>query len=126
MSGEEFALLQRLWFHRLAVGIAITTAAFAALLAGLGTLFGVGLLLFGAAVIGAVSAVTIVALLLGKKGRLLVGAQLVSGAGVVHAVVQSYLFPFAAPALAVSVVLAVASVLPYIEGRPLRWLVASG
>src|SRR4029077_6104312 len=38
-------------------------------------------------------------------------------------IVQSYLFPFAASALAVSAVLSVACVLPYVQGRPLRWLV---
>ena len=59
----------------------------------------------------------------GGLGRLLLGAQLLAGAGVAHAIVQSYLFPFAASALAVSAVLSVASVLPYVHGRPLRWLV---
>ena len=42
---------------------------------------------------------------------------------VAHAIVQSYLFPFAASTLAVSAILSVASVLPYVHGRPLRWLV---
>ena len=50
-------------------------------------------------------------------------AQIVASAGVAHAIVQSYLFPFAASTLAVSAILSVASVLPYVHGRPLRWLV---
>jgi signal transduction histidine kinase/CheY-like chemotaxis protein len=72
-----------------------------------------------------VFAFALLALALASAHRLLLAAQLLAGAGVAHAVVQSYLFPFAAPALAVSVILSVASVLPYVHGRPLRWLVVS-
>jgi PAS domain S-box-containing protein len=125
MNGEDFAHLQRRWFRRLTVGIAATAAAFAGLLATLGARSGVAVLFMGAATIGALSAVAIVALVLGAHRRLLVASELVATAGIVHAIVQSFLFPFAVPALAVSVVLAVASTLPYVSGRPLRWLVAS-
>jgi len=125
MSEDDFAALQRAWFRRLTAGSAVTTAGFTALLAGLGIWHHVELLLTGAAIIGAVFVIDLVALALVNRGRLLLAAQLFAGAGVAHAIVQSYAFPFAAAALAVSVVLSVASVLPYVHGRPLRWLVAS-
>lgn len=48
MSSEEFAVVQRRWFHRLTIGIAVTTALFAGLLVVLGVLFRVRLLFLGA------------------------------------------------------------------------------
>jgi signal transduction histidine kinase/FixJ family two-component response regulator len=125
MSREDFAALERRWFRQLTISTVVTTAGLAALLAGLGVWLHVRLLLFGAALIAAVFLIALISLVLASRGRLLLGAQLLAGAGVTHAIVQSYFFPFAAPALAVSLVLSVASVLPYVEGRPLRWLVAS-
>jgi signal transduction histidine kinase/ActR/RegA family two-component response regulator len=125
MSSEQFAELQSRWFRRLAVGVAITCVLFAAALGGLGLVLHINLLLLGAGILGALSAVSLIALFAAARKQLLVGAQLLSGAGVAHAIVQSYLFPFAAPALAVSIVLSVASVLPYVTGRPLRWLVGA-
>src|SRR5262245_10963166 len=125
MGEKEFAALQQGWFRQLTTCSAVTTAGFTALLAGLGVWLQVRTLLLGAGVIGAVFVLQLIALAWAASGRLLFSAQLLAGAGVAHAVVQSYLFPFAAPALAVSVVLSVASVLPYVHGRPLRWLVVS-
>ena len=116
--------LHRAWFRQLTTCGAIIAAGFTALLAGLGVWLEVKVLLVGAAFVGAVFLVTVIALALARVGRLLLGAQLLAGAGVAHAIVQSYLFPFAASALAVSAVLSVASVLPYVHSRPLRWLVA--
>ena len=115
--------LQREWFRRLTISGAVTAAGFTALLAGLGVLLHVKVLLLGAAIVGGVFLVTLLALILARRGRLLLPAQLLAGAGVAHAVVQSYLFPFAASVLAVSAVLSIASVLPYVHGRPLRGLV---
>src|SRR6186713_2774454 len=125
MGEKEFAALQRGWFRQLTICGAITAAGFTVLLAGLGLWLQVKVLLLGGGVIGAVFVFQLIALALAASDRLLLGAQLLAGAGVAHAIVQSYLFPFAAPALAVSVVLSVASVLPYVHGRPLRWLVVS-
>src|SRR5262245_48310704 len=125
MGEKEFAALQQGWFRQLTTCSAVTTAGFTALLAGLGVWLQVRTLLLGAAVIGAVFVLQLIALAWAASGRLLVSAQLLAGAGVAHAVVQSYLFPFAAPALAVSVVLSVAFALPYVHGRHLRWLVVS-
>lgn len=125
MGEKEFAALQQGWFRRLTTCSAVTTAGFTALLAGLGVWLHVRTLLVGATVIATVFVLQLTALAWAASGRLLFPAQLLAGAGVAHAVVQSYLFPFAAPALAVSVVLSVASVLPYVHGRPLRWLVVS-
>ena len=115
--------LQRVWFRKLTISGAFTAAGFTALLAGLGASLQIKVLLLGAAIVGGVFLVTLLALVLARHGRLPLGAQLLAGAGVAHAVVQSYLFPFAAPALAVSAVLSVATVLPYVHGRPLRGLV---
>jgi two-component system CheB/CheR fusion protein len=123
MSEEEFVALQQAWFRRLTTCGAVTAAGFTALLGALGVQLHVQVLLIGAGVVGAVFLLTLIALALGHAGRLLQGAQLLAGAGVAHALVQSYLFPFAAPALAVSAVLSIACVLPYVHGRPLRWLV---
>jgi len=125
MGEKDFAALQQGWFRRLTTCSAVTTAGFTALLAGLGVWLHVRTLLVGAAAIATVFVLQLTALAWSASGRLLLPAQLLAGAGVAHAVVQSYLFPFAAPALAVSVVLSVASVLPYVHGRPLRWLVVS-
>jgi signal transduction histidine kinase/FixJ family two-component response regulator len=125
MGEKEFSALQQGWFRRLTTCSAVTTAGFTALLAGLGVWLHVRTLFVGAAAIAAVFVLQLIALAWAASGRLLFPAQLLAGAGVAHAVVQSYLFPFAAPALAVSVVLSVASVLPYVHGRPLRWLVVS-
>jgi signal transduction histidine kinase/ActR/RegA family two-component response regulator len=123
LAGETATPLYRQWFRQLTTCGAVIAAGFTALLAGLGVWLGVKLLLVGAAFVGAVFLVTLIALALARAGRLLLGAQLLAGAGVAHAIVQSYLFPFAASALAVSVVLSVACVLPYVHSRPLRWLV---
>jgi len=123
-EGLETALQQD-WFRRLTTWGAVVAAGFTALLAGLGLWLAVRLLLIGAVFVGAVFLVTLIALALARAGRLRLGAQILAGAGVAHAIAQSYLFPFAAPVLAVSAVLSVASVLPYVHGRPLRWLVAS-
>jgi signal transduction histidine kinase/DNA-binding NarL/FixJ family response regulator len=120
---ERPALLHLSWFRQLTICGAIIAAGFTLLLAGLGVWLDVAVLLVGAALVGAVFVVTLVALALARPGRLLLAAQLLAGAGVAHAIIQSYLFPFAASVLAVSVVLSVASVLPYVEGPPLRWLV---
>src|SRR5262245_60296331 len=125
MGEKEFAALQQGWFRQLTTCSAVTSAGFTALLAGLGVCLQVRVLLLGAGVIAVVFAVTMLALALAARRRLVLGAQLLAGAGVLHAVVQSYLFPFAASALAVSAVLAVVSVLPYVRGRSLRWLVFS-
>jgi PAS domain-containing protein len=125
MGDKDFAALQQGWFRQLTTCGAVTSAGFTALLAGLGFWLNVRLLLVGACVVGAVFLLTMIALALAATGRLVQAAQLLAGGGVAHAVVQSYLFPFAAPALAVSVVLSVASVLPYVQGRPLRWLVVT-
>ena len=115
--------LQREWFRRLTLSGAVTAAGFTALLAALGVLLQVKVLLVGAGIVGGVFLVALLALILARRGGLLLPAQLLAGAGVAHAVVQSYLFPFAAPTLAVSAVLSIASVLPYVHGRPLRGLV---
>ena len=123
MSDEDFAALQQVWFRRLMTCGAVTAAGFTALLAGLGARLHVTVLLIGAAILAPVLVLTLIALVIGRKGHLLVAAQIVASAGVAHAVVQSYLFPFAASTLAVSAILSVASVLPYVHGRPLRWLV---
>src|SRR6478672_4153159 len=123
MSDEDFAALQQVWFRRLMTCGAVTAAGFTALLAGLGARLHVTVLLIGAAILAPVLVLTLIALVIGRKGHLLVAAQLVASAGVAHAAVQSYLFPFAASTLAVSAILSVASVLPYVHGRPLRWLV---
>jgi len=123
MGDKDFAALQQQWFRRLTTSGALTAAGFTALLAGLGVWLHVDVLLIGAAILGGVVVVTLIALALGRRGRLLEAAQLLAVAGVAHAVVQSYLFPFAASVLAVSVVLSVACVLPYVHGRPLRRLV---
>jgi len=123
MGEKEFAALQQDWFRRLTTCGAVTAAGFTALLAGLGVWLHVTVLLIGAAILGAVFLVTLIALPLGRRGRLLAAAQLLAIAGVAHAIIQSYLFPFAASVLAVSVVFSVACVLPYVHGRPLRWLV---
>ena len=123
MSDEDFAALQQVWFRRLMTCGAVTAAGFTALLAVLGARLHVTVLLIGAAILAPVLVLTLIALVIGRKGHLLVAAQLVAGAGVAHAIVQSYLFPFAASTLAVSAILSVASVLPYVHGRPLRWLV---
>jgi signal transduction histidine kinase/CheY-like chemotaxis protein len=125
MGEREFAALQRGWFRQLTTCSAMTAAGFTVLLAGLGVWLQVKVLLLGGGVIAAVFVFQLIALALAASDRLLLGAQLVAGAGVAHAIVQSYLFPFAAPALAVSAILSVASVLPYVHGRPLRWLVLS-
>jgi len=125
MGEKDFAALQQGWFRQLTTCGAVTSAGFTALLAGLGVWLNVRLLLLGACVIGAVFLLAMIALALVAAGRLVLAAQLLASGGVAHAVVQSYLFPFAAPALAVSVVLSVASVLPYVQGRPLRWLVVT-
>jgi len=123
MGDEDFAALQQVWFRRLMTCGAVTAAGFTALLAGLGAWLHVTVLLVGAAILAPVLVLTLIALAIGRRGHLLVAAQLVASAGVAHAIVQSYLFPFAASTLAVSAVLSVASVLPYVHGRPLRWLV---
>src|SRR6478752_4853468 len=115
MGEKDLAALQQGWFRQLTTCGAVISAGFTAMLAGLGVWLDVRLLLLGAGVIGSVFVLTLIALVF--------AAQLLAVAGVAHAVVQSYLFPFAAPALAVSVVLSVASVLPYVHGRQLRWLV---
>jgi len=125
MSEKDFAALQQGWFRQLTTCSAVTTAGFTALLAGLGVCLDVKVLVLGAAVIATVFVIQMFALALAARGRLVFAAALVAGAGVAHGVVQAYLFPFAAPALAVSVVLSVASVLPFVGGRPLRWLVVS-
>jgi len=125
MGEKDFAALQQGWFRQLTTCGAVTSAGFTALLAGLGIWLQVRLLLLGAGAVGVVFLLTLIALALAATGRLVLGAHLLATGGVAHAVVQSYLFPFAAPALAVSVVLSVASVLPYVHGRPLRWLVVS-
>jgi len=125
MGEKEFSALQQGWFRQLTTCGAVTSAGFTAFLAGLGVWLHVRVLIVGAGVVGAVFLVTLIALALAAGARLLLAAQLLAGAGVGHAVVQAYLFPFAAPALAVSVVLSVATVLPYVHGRPLRWLVIS-
>jgi len=123
MGEEEFAALQQDWFRRLTTCGALTAAGFTALLGGLGLRLHVTVLLIGAAIVGAVLLLALIALALGRAGHLLRGAQLLAAGGVAHAVVQSYLFPFAAPTLAVSAVLSIAGVLPYVHGRPLRGLV---
>ena len=123
MGDEDFAALQQVWFRRLTTCGAVTAAGFTALLAGLWAWLHVPVLLIGAAILAPVLVLTLIALAIGRKGHLLVAAQIVASAGVAHAIVQSYLFPFAASTLAVSAVLSVASVLPYVHGRPLRWLV---
>jgi signal transduction histidine kinase/FixJ family two-component response regulator len=120
---QQETALQREWFRRLTISGAVTAAGFTALLAALGVLLGVKVLLVGAGIVGGVFLVALLALILARRGGLLLPAQLLAGAGVAHAVVQSYLFPFAAPTLAVSAVLSIASVLPYVHGRPLRGLV---
>src|SRR5262245_13644169 len=117
MRDDDFAALQQ-WFRRFTTCGAATAAGFTALLAGLGVRLHVTVLLAGAAIVGAVFLSTLVALSVARKGRLLAGAQLVATAGLAHAIVQSYLFPFGAAALAVSAVLSVACVLPYVHGRP--------
>ena len=123
MGDEDFAALQQVWFRRLMTCGAVTAAGFTALLAGLWAWLHVPVLLIGAAILAPVLVLTLIALAIGRKGHLLVAAQIVASAGVAHAIVQSYLFPFAASTLAVSAILSVASVLPYVHGRPLRWLV---
>jgi signal transduction histidine kinase/FixJ family two-component response regulator len=123
MSDKEFAALQQAWFGRLTTCGAVTAAGFTALLAGLGLRLHVSVLLLGAAIVGTVFLFTLIALPLGRRGHLLAGAELMAAAGLAHAIVQSYLFPFAAATLAVSAVLSIACVLPYVHGRPLRWLV---
>ena len=123
MGDEDFAALQQVWFRRLTTCGAVTAAGFTALLAGLWAWLHVPVLLIGAAILAPVLVLTLIALAIGRKGHLLVAAQIVASAGVAHAIVQSYLFPFAASTLAVSAILSVASVLPYVHGRPLRWLV---
>src|SRR4029078_4847785 len=125
MGEKDFAALQQGWFRQLTTCGAVTSAGFTALLAGLGIWLQGRLLLLGAGAVGVVFLLTLIALALAATGRLVLGAHLLATGGVAHAVVQSYLFPFAAPALAVSVVLSVASVLPYVHGRPLRWPVVS-
>jgi signal transduction histidine kinase/ActR/RegA family two-component response regulator len=125
MGENDFSTQQHRWFRRLTTGGAVTAAGFTALLAVLGVWLKVEVLLWGAGAIATVFVLTLIALTLAAAGRLPLAARLLAGAGVAHAVVQSYLFPFAAPALAVSVVLSVASALPYVKGRPLRWLVVS-
>src|SRR5262245_4564832 len=126
MGENDFSAQQHGWFRQLTICGAATAAGFTALLAGLGVWLHVRVLLFGAGALATVFALTLIALTLAAAGRLPLAAHLLAGAGVAHAVLQSYLFPFAAPALAVSVVLSVASVLPYVRGQPLRWLVVSG
>ncbi len=123
MGHEDFAALQQVWFRRLTTCGAATAAGFTALLAALGAHFHVTVLLIGAAILAGVLVLTLIALVLGRQGHLLTAAQIVASAGVAHAIVQSYLFPFAASTLAVSAVLSVACVLPYVDGRPLRRLV---
>ena len=123
MGDEDFAALQQVWFRRLTTCGAVTAAGFTALLAGLWAWLHVPVLLIGAAILAPVLVLTLIALAIGRRGHLLVAAQIVASVGVAHAIVQSYLFPFAASTLAVSAVLSVASVLPYVHGRPLRWLV---
>jgi len=123
MVEDKATPLQQQWFRQLATCGAIIAAAFTALLAGLGLWLEVKILLVGAAFVGTVFLTTMIALALAHAGRLLLGAEVLAVAGVAHAIVQSYLFPFAASVLAVSVVLSVASVLPYVHGRPLRGLV---
>jgi signal transduction histidine kinase/ActR/RegA family two-component response regulator len=123
MGEKGFVALQQVWFRRLTTCSAITTAGFTALLAGLGVCLHLRALLLGAAVVAVAFVFALLALALAARGWVLLGAQVLAGTGVAHAVAQSYLFPFAAPALAVSALLSVASVLPYVHGRPLRWLV---
>jgi signal transduction histidine kinase/ActR/RegA family two-component response regulator len=123
MGDEDFAALQQVWFRRLMTCGAVTAAGFTALVAGLGARRPVPVLQIGAAIHAPVLVLPLIALVIGRRGHLLVAAQLVASAGVAHAAVQSYLFPFAASTLAVSAILSVASVLPYVHGRPLRWLV---
>jgi signal transduction histidine kinase/FixJ family two-component response regulator len=123
MGEKDFAALQQNWFRRLTTCGAATAAAFTALLAGLGVRLHVSVLLIGAAILGAVFLLTLIALALGRRGHLSQGAQMLAAAGLAHAIIQSYLFPFAASALAVSAVFSVACALPYVHGRPLRWLV---
>ena len=123
MGERDFAALQRDWFRRLTSYGAVTAAAFTALLAGLGVRLHVPVLLIGAAILAAVFVTALIALRLGQHGGLLQGAELLATAGLAHAIIQSYLFPFAASTLAVSAVLSIACVLPYVQGRPLRSLV---
>jgi signal transduction histidine kinase/ActR/RegA family two-component response regulator len=123
MREHELAAMQQGWFRRLTTCGAVTAAGFTALLAGLGARLHVSVLLIGAGIVGTLFVVALVALAIGRAGHLLEAAQLMAFTGVAHAIVQSYLFPFAASALAVSAVLSVASVLPYVHGRSLRWLV---
>jgi signal transduction histidine kinase/ActR/RegA family two-component response regulator len=125
MGEQDFVALQQVWFRRLTTCSAITTAGFTALLAGLGVCLHVRVLLLGAGVVAVAFLFALMALALAARVRVLLGAQLLAGAGVAHAVAQSYLFPFAASALAITAVLSLASVLPYVHGRPLRWLVVA-
>ncbi len=57
---------------------------------------------------------------LARHGRRTLATTLVAAAILVHAVVQAYWLPFGAPALIVSIVLAVAAVLPHFGDRALR------
>src|SRR6185295_601247 len=123
--GDDFRALQRRWFRQLMAAVAVTTLGFTVLLAGMAAVLDVRILVLGSGAVGALCAVTFVSLALGASGRPAAGAELLAVAGVAHAIAQSYLFPFAAPALAVAAVLSVTLVLPYVGGRPLRWLVAS-
>ncbi len=77
---------------------------------------------------GMVGLVFLAALLgrrLSQQARIAAAATVVGYSILVHAVCQSYLLPFGALALTVAILLAVALVLPYLQGRALQLFLAA-
>jgi PAS domain S-box-containing protein len=73
----------------------------------------------GAANVGLVFLAAIMAKKLARQQHIALAATTVGCAMLAHAISQAYFFPFGDLALTVSILLAVALVLPYAEGRPL-------
>jgi PAS domain S-box-containing protein len=100
-----------------AVFILVFTGSFA--------LWRLPVLLAGAANVGLVLLAAILAGRVARRGHLALAATTVGYAVLAHAISQAYFFPFGDPALAVSILLAVALVLPYAQGRPLLAFLAT-
>jgi PAS domain S-box-containing protein len=104
-------------FLRWLLGIAGT---FALGFAGAAAILQRGVLLPAAGLVCLVFLAALRATYLTEHGRVRAAATLVGYTLLGHAIAQAYILPFAALAFTVSILLAVALVLPYLDGRPLR------